>query len=137
MDYRDWGPAQLCDYVRDRAGLHGRVVTSDELEVAGIFVANGSLKPLVDAPGDLVILGPNESRVFEDIWNYRQGGSEVDFRPYQTPDFKDRRQELRKTVEHWQSVGLLEERPRRKVGRNELCPCGSGRKYKRCCGSPR
>jgi uncharacterized protein YecA (UPF0149 family) len=20
-----------------------------------------------------------------------------------------------------------------KVGRNDLCPCGSGRKYKRCC----
>jgi uncharacterized protein len=28
-------------------------------------------------------------------------------------------------------------RPRRttpKVGRNEICPCGSGKKYKRCCG---
>lgn len=24
----------------------------------------------------------------------------------------------------------------RKIGRNERCPCGSGRKYKRCCGSP-
>ena len=23
----------------------------------------------------------------------------------------------------------------RKVGRNEPCPCGSGRKYKKCCGS--
>ena len=23
----------------------------------------------------------------------------------------------------------------RKVGRNERCPCGSGRKYKRCCGA--
>jgi SEC-C motif len=23
-----------------------------------------------------------------------------------------------------------------KVGRNELCPCGSGKKYKKCCGSP-
>jgi hypothetical protein len=23
---------------------------------------------------------------------------------------------------------------RKKVGRNELCPCGSGKKYKRCCG---
>jgi uncharacterized protein len=23
----------------------------------------------------------------------------------------------------------------RKVGRNESCPCGSGRKYKRCCGA--
>jgi uncharacterized protein YecA (UPF0149 family) len=22
-----------------------------------------------------------------------------------------------------------------KVGRNEPCPCGSGKKYKRCCGS--
>jgi uncharacterized protein len=21
-----------------------------------------------------------------------------------------------------------------KVGRNDLCPCGSGKKYKRCCG---
>lgn len=24
---------------------------------------------------------------------------------------------------------------RSKIGRNELCPCGSGKKYKRCCGS--
>jgi uncharacterized protein len=23
-----------------------------------------------------------------------------------------------------------------KVGRNDLCPCGSGKKYKKCCGSP-
>ncbi|MBS4096468.1 MAG: UPF0149 family protein [Sulfuricella sp.] len=23
-----------------------------------------------------------------------------------------------------------------KVGRNDLCPCGSGKKYKQCCGSP-
>ena len=25
-------------------------------------------------------------------------------------------------------------RPSHKVGRNEPCPCGSGKKYKRCCG---
>jgi uncharacterized protein len=24
-----------------------------------------------------------------------------------------------------------------KVGRNDACPCGSGRKYKQCCGSPK
>ena len=24
---------------------------------------------------------------------------------------------------------------RQKIGRNELCPCGSGRKYKKCCGA--
>ncbi|MDH3771994.1 MAG: SEC-C metal-binding domain-containing protein, partial [Nitrospirota bacterium] len=22
-----------------------------------------------------------------------------------------------------------------KVGRNDLCPCGSGKKYKKCCGN--
>ncbi len=24
--------------------------------------------------------------------------------------------------------------PREKVGRNDPCPCGSGKKYKKCCG---
>lgn len=27
-------------------------------------------------------------------------------------------------------------RPERKIGRNEPCPCGSGKKFKKCCGSP-
>jgi uncharacterized protein len=31
--------------------------------------------------------------------------------------------------------GALAERPTRKVGRNDPCPCGSGKKYKRCCGA--
>ena len=26
-------------------------------------------------------------------------------------------------------------RPEPKVGRNEPCPCGSGKKFKKCCGS--
>ena len=29
---------------------------------------------------------------------------------------------------------LGEQRTRVKVGRNEPCPCGSGKKYKKCCG---
>jgi uncharacterized protein len=28
------------------------------------------------------------------------------------------------------------ERREPKVGRNELCPCGSGKKFKKCCGAP-
>jgi preprotein translocase subunit SecA len=40
-------------------------------------------------------------------------------------------------------VGLAKEAPQKKkevgpvgrrVGRNDLCPCGSGKKYKHCCG---
>ena len=26
-----------------------------------------------------------------------------------------------------------EQRARRKVGRNDVCPCGSGKKFKKCC----
>ena len=37
------------------------------------------------------------------------------------------------------SSGLLEQHARRrdtpKVGRNDPCPCGSGKKYKKCCGA--
>lgn len=31
-------------------------------------------------------------------------------------------------------VSSLPGRPTTKVGRNEPCPCGSGKKYKKCCG---
>jgi preprotein translocase subunit SecA len=32
-------------------------------------------------------------------------------------------------------ISLLEARTAMKVGRNETCPCGSGKKYKQCHGS--
>jgi SEC-C motif len=36
-------------------------------------------------------------------------------------------------VEHSVGQALLGEAAERKIGRNEPCPCGSGKKYKRCC----
>lgn len=40
------------------------------------------------------------------------------------------------------TLGIIEEQENkpqievdRKIGRNDLCPCGSGRKYKKCCGA--
>ena len=27
-----------------------------------------------------------------------------------------------------------QQQKKKKIGRNEPCPCGSGKKYKRCCG---
>ncbi|MFO7638552.1 MAG: preprotein translocase subunit SecA, partial [bacterium] len=42
------------------------------------------------------------------------------------------------SAQEQQDVGQGEVRPARreaaKVGRNDLCPCGSGKKYKKCCG---
>lgn len=48
-----------------------------------------------------------------------------------------REQVAKPTSESGASDGTLENRPRhtgKKVGRNDPCPCGSGLKYKKCCG---
>jgi len=40
----------------------------------------------------------------------------------------------------WRTMRIPAETVRRespKVGRNEPCPCGSGRKFKQCCGDPK
>jgi hypothetical protein len=44
---------------------------------------------------------------------------------------------LARTVRGDRSNASLPHQPRhvRKVGRNDPCPCGSGKKYKRCCGA--
>lgn len=41
---------------------------------------------------------------------------------------------LRKLAQIRASEGFDPVQPARKVGRNEPCPCGSGKKHKRCCG---
>jgi preprotein translocase subunit SecA len=44
-------------------------------------------------------------------------------------------QQRRKTVENrYAEQGPKQPIRREKIGRNEPCPCGSGKKYKKCCG---
>jgi preprotein translocase subunit SecA len=49
---------------------------------------------------------------------------------------KHHRNERVNYVHSNQNEGEHRQEPRKsdKVGRNEDCPCGSGRKYKNCCG---
>lgn len=48
----------------------------------------------------------------------------------------ERPKERQDLVENRTDAGEVKNQPRRveKVGRNDLCPCGSGKKYKKCCG---
>jgi uncharacterized protein YecA (UPF0149 family) len=42
-------------------------------------------------------------------------------------------------ADYFAKLDALDEAPTTasaKVGRNETCPCGSGKKFKKCCGSP-
>jgi hypothetical protein len=56
------------------------------------------------------------------------------------PDLRDvlmdRRKQLRKIAAAARPKPPRPVRSAPKIGRNEPCPCGSGRKFKRCCGRP-
>ena len=38
------------------------------------------------------------------------------------------------TVNHGESISQSPQAKKSMVGRNDPCPCGSGKKYKNCCG---
>lgn len=77
-----------------------------------------------------------------------EGDSEgfVDFKAYYTISGEDvvhhEVASFRKEDGRWYFVDGVEVKPRpfknldKKVGPNEKCPCGSGKKYKKCCGKP-
>jgi preprotein translocase subunit SecA len=48
----------------------------------------------------------------------------------------ERPAERQDMVENRSEEDEVKKQPRHveKIGRNDLCPCGSGKKYKKCCG---
>jgi SEC-C motif-containing protein len=86
-----------------------------------------------------------------EVLTTEQGGPDddeglVDFKAYYTLAGEDITHHevasFRKEDGTWYFVDGIEVKPRpfkrleRKVGPNEPCPCGSGKKHKKCCGKP-
>ena len=78
----------------------------------------------VDAGGE----GDSEG-VVEFVARFRMQGK--DYVHHETGRF------ARRDGRWWYVDGVMGQRPRSapKVGRNDPCPCGSGKKYKKCCGA--
>jgi len=59
-------------------------------------------------------------------------------KPEQKLEFSGAQKEMQRQAESRNTIDLVHEKVRdesgEKVGRNDLCPCGSGKKYKKCCG---
>ena len=56
----------------------------------------------------------------------------------ETAEKESQRSRVRITATSNGSDGTIKKKPVKKevkVGRNEPCPCGSGKKYKKCCGA--
>lgn len=67
----------------------------------------------------------------------------LDENPKKEEDIPDRRAVMAEFVANCERLGMSnplygervsEHAPRRKIGRNDPCPCGSEKKYKKCCG---
>jgi len=76
------------------------------------------------------------------VWRIVTSGQNDDIR-HAWADEQDEDDEVEEESfdeEHDEGEGVARAAPLRpvisppKIGRNSLCPCGSGRKYKRCCG---
>jgi hypothetical protein len=105
------------------------------LEIAGYFITHGGLSALVEARGDKLYIDPHYSDVTDRIYEARKGGPPVEYAPTE-PSFGDMREMLAKAMaeDDGDEPVAPTAQGRVKQGRNELCLCGSGKKYKRCCG---
>jgi preprotein translocase subunit SecA len=54
--------------------------------------------------------------------------------PHQEPPPEARPKAAPMAFSHGDSAAQPKQRQNKKVGRNDPCPCGSGKKYKKCCG---
>jgi len=134
--YFGWGSAELRKYLEQRILLHGKVFSDDELDYAGYFMRHGSFDSAINARTDLLTLNPAYSSLFDDLYRHLHAGGPPVTLKQTEPVLMD----LKRSLVSDQPVFIDGEGralPRKKIGRNEPCPCGSGKKYKRCCGANR
>jgi len=79
--YFRWGPEELLCYLRDRRRLHGLVISSDELEMAGFFVEHGGLEHLLQRGADRILLSIRYSDVLDKVYATAKGGPPVHYSP--------------------------------------------------------
>lgn len=122
LDYGAWADAylfgaNLADVPwQEAAGEHWEGL-SEMLEL--LFLLNGSLKEDVLAAGETWVTPREEARWLADSQEA-------------LPDL------VQSIYDFWEARRNVPAPVRRetpKVGRNDPCPCGSGRKFKQCCGS--
>lgn len=130
-DYFGWREQEFLDFLKRRITLHGRILASDELEVVGFFIEHGGLHWLDQGEYDKMHFNPHYSDVFSRVYYARLGGDAVTITPH-PPAMADvgKSFALGAPVPYTPNKSIV-----KKQGRNQLCNCGSGRKFKRCCGS--
>lgn len=105
LRYLNKKPDDLIDYIVWRIENHPNILSSDELDVIEGYFVDAQVKE----ESSLIFFPPNGPSLIDKIYFEKHGI------PYEYPE-----------------VTLTAHR-KKKIGRNETCPCGSGKKFKKCC----
>ncbi len=127
--YFNWKPYKFCEYLNQRQDVHGKAVSSDELEIAGFYIRHGKLSYLTEKRVTKIVLDSSYSGIFDEIYMTKYGGDPVIYNP--TKPFITNSQEIMRKANREEKVGK-ESTVKIKLGVNNPCFCGSGRKYKKC-----
>jgi uncharacterized protein len=123
-------------------GPEGEVIAADWAEgfLDAIRLRPEAWRPLLDDPEAIIMLMPILALCGDD-----EGGSPLELDPEEDADLLDQAPDhipecVAGINDFWKErrgrpmAGTKQEKSP-KAGRNDPCPCGSGRKYKRCCGA--
>lgn len=91
------------------------------------------LKAAIERPSDRTRLEPEQMGYIEDILVALEKFSEADD-DFTAGDHADDEADSDEAIwPSWPLLGIPAHNPHRDVGRNDPCPCGSGKKFKKCC----
>ncbi|WP_288867045.1 SEC-C metal-binding domain-containing protein [uncultured Sneathia sp.] len=108
LEYLHKKSQDFIDYIAWRINNHANVLYSDELDIVEGYFLDDQLRGGIESSA--VFLSPNGPSLIDKIYFEKHGI------PYEHPGVKN-----------------TEVRKKKKVGRNKSCPCGSGKKFKKCC----
>lgn len=105
LQYLNKKPNDFMDYIVWRIENHPNVLSSDELDVIEGYFVHSYVKEKKGA----IYFPPNGPSLIDKIYFEKHGI------PYEYP------------------LGISPVHKKKKIGRNEPCPCNSGKKFKKCC----
>lgn len=79
IEFRGWGWDKFVEYVVERSQLYGKVISEDELAIAGWFISKESLGALIDVDADNIVVDIDEADIFDSIFRARQFGEQVTY----------------------------------------------------------
>lgn len=112
------GENNLVAYLIDRIQLHGKLFGTDELEYVGFSLKHGGLREVINKKADMIVLSPDYSDIFDEIYLAEKAGEKVEF-DVTKPVLMDAKKELFGRIHSSATVSINKSRNSRKKKENK------------------